>query len=185
MVWRMDEYLPEIPAQLRSLPCGRCASGTTGRMEPTTSSSCTPLMSIARRSYSETSTTSVSNRARASSVPTSRSYGRCILKRSGPFGSSGRLLRNPRHRFGLHRPPSRFYTVDRVCRASRLVLLAAIVIGGLVVGVIVLVHLYNVVFGDDSISWKLLLIMAGYGIVINGLIGSALMAARAALRGEL
>ena len=30
------------------------------------------------------------------------------------------LLRNPRHRFRLNRPPSRFYTVDRVCRAAEL-----------------------------------------------------------------
>lgn len=57
-------------------------------------------------------------------------------------------------------------------------LLAAIVIGGLVIGFIVLVHLYNAIFGVQSIDWTLLAIMAGYGIVVNGLIGSALMVVR-------
>lgn len=53
-------------------------------------------------------------------------------------------------------------------------LLTAIIVVGVVLGVIVLSHLYNVIVGNDSIDWALLGIIAGYGIVVNGLIGSAL-----------
>jgi len=118
---RVSEYLPEIPAKVRSLPLwkvclwsyGASAANNLGVLHPLDVDRAKELLRDLhdlgeRPSYVEF--TAYLKDLWPEHPGTQKTF-RDLWRR---------LLRNPHHQFRLRQAPVRFYTVDRVCRAAEL-----------------------------------------------------------------